>query len=62
MTARGNRLVAPARWESAKALVIPAAEYNGGRVQNRKLPLSDNNAGVRPNSRAASTKAGARSR
>ena len=62
VTGRGNRLAAPAGWESAQALVIPAADYNGERLQNRKLSLSGDGAVARSTSRAASKKPGTRSR
>jgi hypothetical protein len=42
--------------------VIPAADYNGQRVQNRKLSLSDDGADARSTPRSASKKSGSRPR
>ncbi len=60
LSAHRNRLEAPAAAASSHPLVIPAATYNGKRLLNRKLSLTDDAADARPPSRAASKKSSSR--
>ena len=55
VTVRGNRLEAPGAWQRAPALFIHAGLYNGQRVVNRRLSLSDRGPGAGEGPREAHT-------
>ena len=60
VTVRGNRLEAPLAWQSTPALFIHAGLYNGQRVVNRRLSLSDRSGGASEGARARRRAARAR--
>ena len=62
VTARGNRLEAPAVAKTARPLVITAANFNGQKLLNRKLSLRDEGPDAPPPARAAGKKPAFRSR
>jgi hypothetical protein len=61
VSARGNRLEAPAGKETANPLLIHAAEFNSQRLLDRRLPLSNVADDAQPTQREARKKPASRS-